>query len=387
MTQPILSKWTNSLKNELYDLSPKEKEYLPSIPKSLEPVYEKWQELSSHTLSYLPKDMKSRLVCVLMGCALLFSLIRYLPKLFFYHIPQTPSVSQAALSSHQACFASFAKRVLNGEEGVKTELSTNPALDPLRKLIKAGEKCGKKSEAMQVIYLLFGLKPALVLEDITDSEEMVQAIRIVCPLNPSCRWKKSTDSCLFKGYYLSNESPLPPFNPRQYIRSTVFTYPQTIDAIGDCFLKQNTPYYDQFLSYLLGFGPSWEAYEKNKNKTATLPQIDQDVFTDAHYEQLGHALAGPSPSQSFSAIGREYSQSMRKLKKIKKGLTQHDLLTHNMKQLHIYFVADETVIKTPYFKASLYYHWKVALVFLDEHLLSTAWVQSQLHGLAFPRLT
>lgn len=370
MPQPILSYWTHNLKNELYDLYLKEKKYLPSIPKSLEPVYEKWQELSSQALNCLPKEMKSRLVCVLVGCALLFSLIHYLPKLLFDRISQ-------------AHFASFAKRVLNGEEGVKTDLNTNPALAPLRELIEVGERCGKKSETMQVLYLLFGLKPALVLEEIADSEEMVQAIQAACLLNPSCRLRKSTDLCLSKGYYLSNESPLPFFNPRQYIRSEVFVYSKSIDAIEDCFLKQNKPYYDQFLSYLLGFGPSWEAYEKNKNKTAILPSIGRDVFTDAHYEQLGHALAGPSPSQSFSAIGREYSQSMRKLKTIKKNPSLIDPLTHNMKQLHIYFVADEIVTRTPYFKASLHYHWKVASVFLDERLLPIQWIQGQLHGLAF----
>lgn len=92
---------------------------------------------------------------------------------------------------------------------------------------------------------------------------------------------------------ITNEKPLEAFDPRRFL------YPlqqdpsiSLSDATIYCFNEQYKQNAEQMLSYLLGFGPSWEAYNANA-KLNFDPK--NSIFTESHYEELGKIFSKDNP--------------------------------------------------------------------------------------------
>lgn len=111
----------------------------------------------------------------------------------------------------------------------------------------------------------------------------------------------------------------------------------------------------QYVSYLLGFGPTWEAYAYNAGQRFR-QKLNQEqdrketwIFSPLHYQELSHGLKATN-QQNIS--GRDYSLNIRPLQR---GIKQNKLINELTKALHWDQVADPLSLQTPYIQASLYY--------------------------------
>ncbi len=135
--------------------------------------------------------------------------------------------------------------------------------------------------AMGALFVLLGIKPALAIE--TKPEDELFSIL-----------KDLADEFGF-GFrvtegpvYFVNESPCPSFDPREFLNlSREVTLTQ---AVADCFSAQGQRDADQFLSYLLGFGPSWETYANNARYLYEEKDSVSCIFSKNHYYEIGKVL-------------------------------------------------------------------------------------------------
>ncbi len=147
--------------------------------------------------------------------------------------------------------------------------------------------CQKNSRtyAMGALFVFLGIKPALAIETKPDKE----LFSILKDLTED----KELDLCLRESdgsspVYFVNENPFPSFNPREFLNlSPNVTLTQ---AVADCFSAQGQRDADQFLSYLLGFGPSWETYANNARYLYEEKDSVSCIFSKNHYYDIGKVL-------------------------------------------------------------------------------------------------
>lgn len=259
-------------------------------------------------------------------------------------------------------------------------LKKEPGLAPLKEIIDFASRCGLANfrfcEIRTVLMVLFGIKPAYAMEPENEFPirgDVVSVIRKIVPLNPNCRLIDSADA--EQPCYFVNEAPLAVFDPRQYIQKELFDrYGGKIaEAIQKNFYlrKKDSDHVrsireekeeTQFCSYLLGYGPCWEAFERPRTYeevfrfNASHPDALHRIFSEKHYEELGVAL------HSDAQKGRSYSLAALRIRQY----PENPLMAKLRDYLGAYFVFDEVSINTPYMKR-LFYHLHQLMQFLAEY--------------------
>lgn len=193
------------------------------------------------------------------------------------------------------------------------------------------------------IYVLAGLKPVLTENGAIQAHLLRQFQR---------QFPHLKIFTIGEDTYLVNENPLPLFHPKKYIAG----FSETIEkGISYAFPKLGLKDTDQRLSYLLGFGPTWEAYA-GRNKIEYEDDAELSVFSDEHYLELGRVLNPNGSREDQIQAGRKYHDNYKThpYEKTRGSEVQELDKTYNG------FVADSISFKTPYLQK------KIAL---QKHLL------------------
>lgn len=142
-----------------------------------------------------------------------------------------------------------------------------------------------KRYALAALFVFLGIKPALVIEYLPDKELITHLLNLV-PDYPNLCYKPFFPNSS-KGYFV-NEHPFSSFDPRNFLNLS--SQISLMDAVDLCwFLESNSlrnwrPAANQFLAYLLGFGPTWEAFEESPQSPV------QCYFNKNHYYEIGKVL-------------------------------------------------------------------------------------------------
>lgn len=248
---------------------------------------------------------------------------------------------------------------LEVEKNAIAALISNPHLTPLLDYIQRTRQLDEKDvRGIQALYVILGIKPACVVEYVM-SEELLSILNTLLPLiGKEGQYHLSMSD---KHHYLVNEFPLEAFDPRRYLNRL---HPQEdtnslLTAVQYCFPNQNKPHTDQILSYLLGFGPSWEAYA---TRSAYLQSdLPEPLFTERHYREIGSVLKDnlseilQEPLQedvNAVGLGRAYHQQLPTLRMPKKA----NMRKQEMEQQRRFEIkgiescTDGIVVRTDYFK-------------------------------------
>lgn len=138
--------------------------------------------------------------------------------------------------------------------------------------------------AMGALFVLLGIKPALVIEESVD-DKVFSILTDLAEEHPDLYLDAPKGS---GKVYFVNEKPFSFFDPREFLNLSPKV--SLRDAVATCFSRQGQRDADQFLSYLLGFGPSWETY------AIYTSYLDQErnsvscVFKRKHYFEIGNVL-------------------------------------------------------------------------------------------------
>lgn len=263
--------------------------------------------------------------------------------------------------------------VLNGED-ITTLVNQDKNFFVLKKFIKHFVKLeqttlkGVNHKARlshtliyQALHVLFGIKPALIIPPIWISQDTFNQIEQLCVLNPSCTTGKLTDCHGIEYYCFFNEKPTPQFDPKKYILEEHFAlFGNNIRrATICCFYSNHTesPFYDQFLSYLLGYGP-WEGYYHQSYPKQDIQPVS--ILSEEHYKELGIACGKQSLEEQVKT-GREYSSSL--LNRNEPFNKKTEGMDRIMTDLFMEGIIDKTGSNTPYFKAAVHFRWNIHLAF------------------------
>lgn len=250
------------------------------------------------------------------------------------------------------------EKSLEVEKNSITALISHPHFAPLIDYIQKTKPNKKDVRGIQALYVILGIKPASVIE-FGMNEELLNILNNLLPLigmEGQYQLSKSGNH-----HYLVNESPLEAFDPRRYLKRL---HPSEdtnslLTAVQYCFPHQNTPQTDQILSYLLGFGPSWETYATSTSYLRS--DLPESLFSATHYKEIGSVLRDNLPNilqeplqGDFKAldVGRAYHQQLPTL-----GVTK----AWNFRRAHIEdqerftikgieCCTDGIVVRTNYFK-------------------------------------
>ncbi|MES2200251.1 MAG: hypothetical protein V4489_08815 [Chlamydiota bacterium] len=138
----------------------------------------------------------------------------------------------------------------------------------------------ERREALCALFTILGVKPATIFEGKLEKTELYSILLKKYNLH-EFKFKNSRND---RSFCLANESPLEIFNPKRFLEPLQNTRLTLAKATIDCFIQQGQEETDQMLSYLLGFGPSYEAYQENAFRKF---DSGKSIFSDAHYEELG----------------------------------------------------------------------------------------------------
>lgn len=262
-------------------------------------------------------------------------------------------------------------------------LRNEPSLSPLKEVIESLDVQNPYNfpYILGAINVLLGIKPALVIEPLKDLSEkksryeLFEILQRIASLNPNCRFVPGLD--LKYTSYFVNEAPLDQFDPRKYIQPKFFDqYHNSItEAILENYYCKKIPLTEwetvkntQFSSYLLGYGPTWEAYVRPREYAPTVVGNPRKrIFSDQHYEELGKALG------SDAAAGCEYSSFFSQTSQ--EG-TDDELTTLSKRYLGMQFVTDETSLKTPYIKKLISLRYQF-MQFLADFTMNPAFSPSE----------
>lgn len=183
-----------------------------------------------------------------------------------------------------------------------------PELDELLQLIKNYTRSNNPvedslhSDYINFLYVLAGLKPVLVVERCPDEQRAIfQKIAKEFP-------HISTAVDTWENLYLINEHPLPEFDPRNFIADFDKKYKSIQEAVCNAFPNQNQAETDQLLSYLLGFGPTWETYASGSRRGYL--ENCRVIFSDEHYYQLGKAQNDKLSRGELIELGKKISHDL-----------------------------------------------------------------------------
>jgi hypothetical protein len=227
---------------------------------------------------------------------------------------------------------------LSVEKRIISTIMEEPSLSRLLAYIQS---IPDASHAIGVLMVIIGIKPCLVFSYTVDPE----LVQIVEELSRLQRLKLK----IAKGkLFLANEKPLDAFNPRHYLESFSDQVP-LIEAIEENFTRQQNNNV-QRLSYLLGYGPSWEAFANRIN----FHDGRISCFSASHYKQLGEALiANHVVEDSFDPlrVGVTYHCNFKQLINQTSLLNTHSLFSF-LHKTGGGFAIDGIAIRTTYFKKS-----------------------------------
>lgn len=322
----------------------------------------------------------------------------------YSHITRRPIISGSASSpaaesletlNAEASFSRFAEMVFNENPEAISFLTTTPGLRSLKEVVdiyfSSKDKNYYHNDFLLAIYVMLGIKPALALEHILIRNDLIKKrtdifstlkqvcslsaiknllyhkklikeriefmsiLKKLCLLNRNCRVIESSDP--YEHCYFVNEAPRPIFDPRRYINRNLWIFGNgnisesvkhnfylVIQHAFHRFPPVLSMQYNQMVAYLLGFGPTWEAFTRRLSLPNQLMEFenyqDRWIFSEEHYDQLGVAL------QANREIGREYSLNFWKKSSRKLDTNDQEM----MAMLGLYFIADKISLKTPYLK-------------------------------------
>lgn len=187
------------------------------------------------------------------------------------------------------------------------------------------------------LYVLKGIKPALVGEN----HELQGILASFQKHHPKLKFEKERNFG-----YLVNEKPLEDFDPRHFV--DLSKYKSITEAVMEKFPKQFRLETDQYLSYLLGFGPTWEAYAKGAGvRYMKKPREElSPFFKDRHYFQLGKALGDVDGLQA----GKNYCLSIRNERYVIRDPTEEE---KQIAALYMEQIIDSVSIKTDYIQKGI----------------------------------
>ncbi|HEX4839841.1 MAG TPA: hypothetical protein VFU89_05320 [Rhabdochlamydiaceae bacterium] len=156
-------------------------------------------------------------------------------------------------------------------------------------------------------------------------------------------------------HYVVNESPLSIFDPKHYL----INCHSIADEILTYFPKQTNAKADQRLSYLLGYGPTWEALQIKK--ALFLEDFHQNFrivptkeYHPLHFQQLGDSIKRDSNINSTNEeVGRSYHAQVVEGKINRKSI-QSRLVMSWLGPTGTGQIFDEFSMQTTYFKQSCF---------------------------------
>jgi hypothetical protein len=167
---------------------------------------------------------------------------------------------------------------LSIEKQLISEVIKSSSLSPLLSYIQ-NEKKGDSVHGIGVLMVILGIKPSRVCE-LGIEPKLAQ---IVENLSQAGHLAVGREGGLV---YLANEKPLEAFSPRNFLEP-LSEGDSLLAALKKAFKGQDHIQDNQKLSYLLGFGPSWECYT---NILSGALNMEMSCFSDSHYRQLGEVL-------------------------------------------------------------------------------------------------
>lgn len=215
------------------------------------------------------------------------------------------------------------------------------ALETLIQLIKEASFADRHN-LVPILYVLAGIKPVLVIEKF--HKVTVNQIGNLALKLPNLSVAVDHEYC-----YIINENPLPEFDPRKFIKSFEFT--SLKEAACWAFQNRSNPIAVQMLSYLLGYGPTWEAFHAQVPR----PAPDKMIFSDEHYLSLGKAVqhGGTNSREEFISVGKMYSAEA-----LKGNRPAYKFDTAEFSRLHSVYgghIIAEIPYRTDYLQNSLRY--------------------------------
>lgn len=198
---------------------------------------------------------------------------------------------------------------------LKTSLLKFPQFKLFIEMIDKEKDYVKLNSLIGTLYVFIGIKPVLYaeyFEKFSDSEKAI--IQSLSAINP--HFKVDYDKQI-----IINNMPHKSFDPKRFLKN--LPEKDIEDFIINCFKNQHVDCHaDQYLSYLLGYGPTYHAFiagadsDKIKNINSKASFEDKYVFSDEHYRQMGKALCAPKKDeedfyeQAFIYYGKEFYQDL-----------------------------------------------------------------------------
>jgi hypothetical protein len=156
----------------------------------------------------------------------------------------------------------------------------DPKIQPLLTYISRAEK-KLRSNALASLFVILGIKPALVFEANSSLDPaLITLLQEISGGHLILREERSDR-------YFVNERPLAFFDPHRFL--TLLPTVSLAEAVIHYFPRQNQLDSDQMLSYLLGFGPSFEAYATNCSYVRHSDPV-KCCLNENHYYEIGKVL-------------------------------------------------------------------------------------------------
>jgi hypothetical protein len=208
-------------------------------------------------------------------------------------------------------------------------------------------------DMVAILLVILGIKPALTF-NAYDWDKFLLVYTAFDEITAHFPYVKLVKNAWHQ--FVVNESPLPIFDPRRYLVNCQ----SMAEEILTHFPNQNTAVADQRLSYLLGFGPTWEAlflHNIHQNRRYTASKEYQPL----HFQQLGESIKRVSQSPlTEEELGRSYHGQVVngevEPRQIESEHVLHLLFTTGTSQAY-----DKLSMQTTYFKQSC---------FLKQHVLN-----------------
>lgn len=164
-----------------------------------------------------------------------------------------------------------------------------PRLELVAEVICNPENINIRPSLVNALYVFSGIKPVFVIERGIECDSTRRNIEMLVSI-----FLEFSDLKFIKhesgDWYLINENPLREFHPARFIDGFKKKYGCLEDAVIWAFSNQNQMETDQLLSYLLGFGPTWESYAGITRRPYLKSHKICSIFSEQHYFQLGNAI-------------------------------------------------------------------------------------------------
>jgi hypothetical protein len=192
---------------------------------------------------------------------------------------------------------------LSTEQNEVAKRMKDAALAELFSYIEQTRNIVNRQVALDALFVVMGIKPALV-----------DPIKTFPKLHAILK-NMASESLILKDseeyFYFVNEKPLPMFDPRRFLIL------QEGISLADATMESFTSigklcHHEQRLSYLLGYGPTWEAYAVNVGALkiqGNFSSTGDCCFAKEHYEQMGQVFLKelcPDSSDEAYTLGLAY---------------------------------------------------------------------------------